>query len=1008
VTLYVGDILVNRYRIVNLVGQGGFGAVYRAWDLSLKVPVAVKENLDTSPEAQRQFEHEAQLLAPLRHANLPRVSDHFFIPDQGQYLVMDFVDGKSLEVLLAERGGPLGEAEALGWIVQVCDALEYLHTRTPPIIHRDIKPQNIIVAADGRAMLVDFGISKAYDPTLKTTRGARAVTPGFSPPEQYGTGTTDARSDVYALGSTLYTLLTGQPPPESVALIAGGETVIPIRRLNPGVNPATEAAVAAAMALASSQRLVGAGALREALAGRAIAPLSGVAPTVAVGSPAGGRRGVPAWLWAVVGLAAVVLIASGVYLLRDRDGVATPEPTTAAVAQATAKAEATVAEATEVTATETAVTTPPAATPSPAGNEYTVQPGDTLGAIAASVGVTVEELVAFNNLSDPDQLETGTVLRLPAAGGSLSPVATATPANRRVISQLEGGDIRQVLVPAGSFLMGADDEDSDTDEAPIHEVRLDAFWIDEHEVTNEQFGGFVAATGYVTTDELDGVGDTVLTSGFERVSGANWQHPQGPGSDLTGRAFQPVTLVSWDDARAYCAWIDGRLPTEAEWEYAARGPDALTFPWGNTFSDQRVNFCDRNCPLSWADDDANDGYRFMANVFEFGTGVSWVGAQNMAGNVWEWTADWYDEFYYNESPSDNPQGPPSVREGGKTVRGGAWSSEAQGVRSAVRVSVAPENGHFDVGFRCVADDVPVSTALPSAAPASAPASSPSPVAGATRVAADPSGDDNTSVYVPAGSFGMGSEDGNNDERPPHNVTLDEFWLDQTEVSNVRFAAFVADTGYQTAAEAQGWGYIFDGGNWDVANGANWQHPQGPGSDISGMDDYPVVQISRDDAAAFCDWAGGRLPTEAEWEYAARGPENRLWAWGNEFLPDRVNYCDHDCSASWVDLDVDDGYTYTAPVMSYPNGASWVGALNMTGNVWEWVADWYADDYYGRSPTANPPGPESGERGILRGGSWVFEARRNRTTDRNSTDPSYAINDFGIRCAYDADGSGPNE
>jgi serine/threonine protein kinase len=146
VTLNSGDILFNRYRIVHLVGQGGFGAVYRAWDLSLKVPVAVKENLDTSAEAQRQFEHEAQLLAPLRHPNLPRVSDHFFVPGQGQYLVMDFVEGKSLEALLAERGGPLGEAEALGWIAQVCDALEYLHTRTPPIIHRDIKPQNIIVA----------------------------------------------------------------------------------------------------------------------------------------------------------------------------------------------------------------------------------------------------------------------------------------------------------------------------------------------------------------------------------------------------------------------------------------------------------------------------------------------------------------------------------------------------------------------------------------------------------------------------------------------------------------------------------------------------------------------------------------------------------------------------------------------------------------------------------------------------------------------------------------------
>ena len=953
-TLNSGDVLINRYRIVKLVGQGGFGAVYRAWDTSLGVPVAVKENLDTSPEAQRQFEHEARLLAPLRHPNLPRVSDHFFIPGQGQYLVMDFVEGKSLEALLAERGGPLGETEALGWIAQVCDALDYLHTRTPPIIHRDIKPQNIIINADGRAVLVDFGISKAYDPALKTTKGARAVTPGYSPPEQYGMGTTDARSDVYALGATLYTLLTGHAPPESVALIAGGETLPPIRQANPGVNPTTEAAVAAAMTLAASQRLSGAGVLREALAGRAVAPLSAVGQTVVVGPrtagpQAGGRRGAPGWLLAVVGLAAVAIIAVGAFLLlRPRDG-AEVEPTTTAVGQGPTTPEETVVAATEP---------------------------------ASTVAVTA----------------VGTEAVEPTVAATATPAASATPANRRILALPGGSESAQVLVPAGGFMMGADDEDSDTDEDPIHQVRLDAFWLDMTEVTNAQYAAFVADSGHVTDDELDGVGYTIVGSDFDDVSGANWRHPFGPDSDIVGQDDYPVTLVSYDDSRAYCAWAGGRLPTEAQWEYAARGPQATTYPWGDVFSDQRVNACDRNCPMDWVNEDIDDGYTFAAAVGTFPGGASWAGAEDMAGNVWEWTADWWDETYYARSPVDNPTGPSgSVDQDGKSVRGGAWSSTTQGVRSAVRVSVGAWRGHFDVGFRCVYEPAPVS-----AAPSIAPDES-LPVAGTTRVADDPGGDGNTQVYVPAGSFRMGSEDGNNDERPIHEVELDAFWLGRTEVSNARFAAFVDDVGYQTAAEDQGWGYLFDGGNWDVVNGADWRHPLGPGSDINGLDEHPVVLISRADAAAFCDWAGGRLPTEAEWEYAARGPENRLWAWGNEFLPDRVNYCDHDCSASWVDLDVDDGYTYTAPVESYPNGASWAGALNMTGNVWEWVADWYAADYYGRSPTTNPPGPDNGERGILRGGSWVFEPRRVRTTDRNSTDPTYAINDFGIRCAYDADG-----
>ena len=206
-SLSKGTVLQERYRIVQEVGRGGFGAVYRAWHLALNRAVAVKENLDTSPEAGRQFEREAQLLGSLRHPNLPVVIDHFILPGQGQYLVMDFVEGKSLETILIEHGGPLAETKLLPWIEQVCSALTYLHSRQPSIIHRDIKPGNIIIA-DDRAMLVDFGISKVYDANRATTVGAKAVTPGLSPLEQYGRGRTDARSDLYALGATMYLLLT--------------------------------------------------------------------------------------------------------------------------------------------------------------------------------------------------------------------------------------------------------------------------------------------------------------------------------------------------------------------------------------------------------------------------------------------------------------------------------------------------------------------------------------------------------------------------------------------------------------------------------------------------------------------------------------------------------------------------------------------------------------------------------------------------------------------------------
>jgi len=229
----------DRYRLDSLLGQGGMGSVYLAWDTNLEIPVAIKENLDASPEAQKQFTREAQILARLAHPNLTRVIDSFIIPGVGQYLVMDYVEGEDLQSML-ERLGHLPEPQVLIWISQICDALAYLHNQSSPIIHRDIKPGNIKIRPDGRAMLVDFGIAKVYEPSLATTLGARAFTPGYSPPEQYGTGGTDRRSDIYALGATVYHLLTGKAPPDSMKRMLNRVNMSPPRQLNNEISPTVE------------------------------------------------------------------------------------------------------------------------------------------------------------------------------------------------------------------------------------------------------------------------------------------------------------------------------------------------------------------------------------------------------------------------------------------------------------------------------------------------------------------------------------------------------------------------------------------------------------------------------------------------------------------------------------------------------------------------------------------------------------------------------------------------
>ena len=253
--LATGILLNRRYRIVHLLGQGGFGAVYRAWELNLNRPCAVKENTDISLEATRQFTREASLLANLSHPNLPRVTDHFSVTGQGQYLVMDFIDGEDLRETLEKSLEPLIEEQVLPWIIQVCDALTYLHSLPQPIIHRDIKPANIRITPQGKAFLVDFGIAKIYDAQLHTTSGAKALTPGYSPPEQYGQGRTDARSDVYALGATLYTLLTGQKPPDSVDMLTSiSPKPLSARTLNSNVSPALSVAIEKAMQLERNLR----------------------------------------------------------------------------------------------------------------------------------------------------------------------------------------------------------------------------------------------------------------------------------------------------------------------------------------------------------------------------------------------------------------------------------------------------------------------------------------------------------------------------------------------------------------------------------------------------------------------------------------------------------------------------------------------------------------------------------------------------------------------------------
>ena len=265
-TLERGALLHKRYRIVEILGQGGMGSVYRSVDENLGVDVAVKENLFTTDEYARQFRLEAVILANLRHPNLPRVTDHFVIGDQGQYLVMDYIEGEDLRQRM-ERMGNITEDEAILIGAAICDALAYLHTRKPPILHRDLKPGNVKITPDGHIFLVDFGLAKVLHGSQATTTGARAMTPGYSPPEQYGTARTDPRTDIYSLGATLYAALSGIIPEDGLARAMDNTQLTPLRKRNSKVSKRLASAIEKAMGVDPADRFQNAEDFKRALLG---------------------------------------------------------------------------------------------------------------------------------------------------------------------------------------------------------------------------------------------------------------------------------------------------------------------------------------------------------------------------------------------------------------------------------------------------------------------------------------------------------------------------------------------------------------------------------------------------------------------------------------------------------------------------------------------------------------------------------------------------------------------
>ena len=562
---------IDRYNIIDLLGQGGMATVYRAYDTRLEREVALKVIRheafppDVLQNELKRFEREAKSLARLSHPNIVKVLDYGEY-EGSPFLVMEYLPGGTLKQKI---GSPIAWQDAMHLLLPVARGVEYAHNRE--IIHRDIKPSNILLAENETPTLSDFGIAKLFqnEGTLLTASGMAMGTPEYMAPEQW-TGKTVPQSDMYALGVVLYEMVTGRRPytadtPGGVFMMQVTEPVLFPRDIVPHLPEAVEQFLLKALSREPSNRH-----------------------------------------------------ASMTEFIRDMELL--------------------------LSNAETKV---------PINRMETLKGSPGQSSVRKDASSPSRKLVPFNWKA---ATLGGVILLAIVAAAVVLMKKKSTPLAAEIT---DSKNAVMVLVPEGDFVMGSDN--GDEDERPVHTVYLDEFYIDKYEVTNSDYRVCV----------VDGVCKPPQDM-------TNYNNPKYEN--------HPVVYVDWEMARTYCDWRDAQLPTEAQWEKAARGMDARTYPWGEGIACSQANY------LSCIED---------TQPFDSYAGsLSPYGAYNMAGNAWEWVADWYSPAY-DASETDNPVGAESGER--RVLRGGGWNQHEYLLRTSARLGVVPTDVFLSFGFRCASD-----------------------------------------------------------------------------------------------------------------------------------------------------------------------------------------------------------------------------------------------------------------------------------------------------------------
>jgi serine/threonine protein kinase len=644
----IGRTIEGKYRIDSSIGAGGMGAVYRSTRLLIGDEVAIKilhAERVVDPHASERFRREAQAAARLKHPNAVSIYDFGVSSDGLQYLVMELIEGKSLREVTRQQG-PLDASLAAEVTSQVCAALDDAHRQH--IVHRDIKPDNIILnssAAGLRVKVLDFGIAKLRDDTAShlTQTGSVMGTPHYMSPEQCLGEELDDRADIYSVGVVLFEMLCGRVPfnaPISTAVVVQhvNQPPPPLRTINPSISSQMEAAVLHALEKRREARpqtaIAFAREVTAAVSGSAVdyeKQWTGGVPQPLVDKSTDDERTVEKRLplsafdspKSAKEMAPTVHLAS----LSGSTGPVTPGRAKAGSGAVTPTRRRVVAR------------------------KYAVV------ALSIVFLVTLIGFVSWRVFLGPE-------VNSPSKPGSDNANVVSDNANRGKTREDPTPPQGMAFVRGGTFMMGSNEGDQDS--KPPHSVTVKPFFIDIYEATCEDYKKFVDDKGH--------------------------QAPQAwsNGSYPSGAARQPVTGVSWEDADAYARWAGKRLPTEEEWEFAARGQNGLRYPWGNSWKPGCANA-----------DEEGQARKRMADVGSHNCG-SPSGAMDMIGNAWEWTAsDWVPY------PGGHLEYP--TKGGEKVIRGGSWESSQQYATSIYRSGLTrsgEKTGYDKTGFRCAKDTLP--------------------------------------------------------------------------------------------------------------------------------------------------------------------------------------------------------------------------------------------------------------------------------------------------------------